>query len=135
MLAYILYCQYVPSVGYSCFHPVLIPFMDTFVSKAGEDTHGSQRVQSDESAYKRGQAQVCCAVDHPLEFFSPFFLDTFFNGSRFQGLLYKCLLAALGGSARQNVRSGAKDLRDERGVSRGSQEYDTDERLVQDIFC
>ena len=33
------------------------------------------------------------------------------------------------------MRSGAKDLRDERGVSRGSQEYDTDERLVQDIFC
>ena len=33
--------------------------MDTFVAKAGEDTYGSQRVQSDENAYKQGQAQVC----------------------------------------------------------------------------
>ena len=62
-----------------------------------------------------------------MELLSPS-LDTFFDVPLLQALLYKCLLAALGGSARQNVRSGAKDLRDERGVSRGSQEYDTDER-------
>ena len=64
-----------------------------------------------------------------MELLSPS-LDTILMALKIQALLYKCLLAALGGSARQNVRSGANDLRDERGVSRGSQEYDTDERWV-----
>ena len=56
----------------SCFHPVFLPFIGTSVAKAGEDTYGSERVQSDESAYKRGQAQVCSAA-HP--FSSSFLLE------------------------------------------------------------
>ena len=49
-----------------CVHPVVIPFIDSSVPKAGEDTYGSQRVQSDESAYKRGQAQVYMWCKSPV---------------------------------------------------------------------
>jgi hypothetical protein len=44
-------------------------------------------------------------------------------------LLYKCLLAALGPLARQEARSGALDLRLERGPSRGSHRWRTDPAL------
>ena len=37
-----------------------------------------------------------------------------------QGVLYKCLLAALGQGARKEVRSGAKGVKEDRGVSKGS---------------
>ena len=55
-----------PSIHLGAFFLFSILFSFTFFCpKAGEDAYGSQRCQSDEDAYKRGQAQVSDAVTPP----------------------------------------------------------------------
>ena len=54
-------------------------FIDIPVAKAGEDTNASEQVQSNESDYKRGQAQVCSADEYFQVSSSSLFHD--FRGS------------------------------------------------------
>ena len=72
------------------------------VAKVGEEVQPEEEVGAPGVMYRRGLAQ---------------------------GLLYKCLLRALGEEAREEVRSGGEELRAGRGVSRGVQQYGTDETL------